>query len=87
MRLGQLFRQLLVVADHRGQLGVALDDQLHLTEAVRQLVVLLDVVLEHLLHLQPLLLLLLHEELLALQLLLKLLQVGLEDLLVFQGAL
>ena len=83
MRLGQLLCQLIVLADHRGQLGVALDDQLHLSKAVRQLVVLLDVVLEHLLNLQPLLLLLLHEELLALQFFLKLLQVGLEDLLVF----
>ena len=87
MCLGQLLCQLVVLADHRGQLGVALNDQLHFPKAVRQLVVLLDVVLEHLLHLQPLLLLLLHEELLALKFLLKLLQVGLEDLLVFQGAL
>ena len=51
MCLGQLLCQLIVLADHRGELGVTLYDQLHLSKAVRQLVVLLDVVLEHLLNL------------------------------------
>ena len=83
MCLGQLLCQLIVLADHRRQLGVALDDQLHFSKPVGQLIVLLDVVLEHLLHLQPLLLLLLHEELLSLKFLLELLQVGLKNLLVF----
>ena len=83
MCLGQLLCQLIVLADHRRQLGVTLDDQLHFSKPVGQLIVLLDVVLEHLLHLQPLLLLLLHEELLSLKFLLELLQVGLKNLLVF----
>ena len=87
MRLGQLLCQLIVLADHRGELGVTLDDQLHLSKAVRQFIVLLDVVLEDLLDLQPLLLFLLHEELLAIKLFLQLLQFDLKALALLLGTL
>ena len=72
IRLGKFILKLLILTDNACQFCVPCNDQFHLLKSVGKLIVLLDVVLEDLLNLEPLLFFLLHEELFPFEFLLQL---------------
>ena len=72
IRFGKFILKLLILTDNACQFCVPCNDQLHLLKSIGKLIVLLDVVLEHLLNLEPLLFFLLHEELFPIEFLLQL---------------
>ena len=78
--------QLVVLGHDTCQLSIATHDQFELLEAISQLLIFLDVVLKHLLNLEPLFFFCLHEELLSVKLLLELSRFLLERLAFFLGS-
>ena len=72
IRLGKFILKLFILTNDACQFCVPCNDQFHLLKSIGKLIVLLDVVLEDLLNLEPLLFFLLHEELFPFEFLLQL---------------